>query len=364
MKVLKKFPVALLITALVMMSCAVFGQAQHRAELRQASSGYGQWIDDQAGVLSDTEEAELSVYNRNWDQNYSSIIALVTVDGLDDTDIEDYLMERAEEWELGSWDMILVLDTGDQSCQMDCGDDIYEYMYSGQISDYLMEYLYDDFMAGDYAKGLNKLYAAWDTWYEDTASQAAQNQLGYGEESGFRQESGFGEAIAMVVIVLIVLLIIVLSIIDSIRMSIYRSRYYGMGVPPVRFRPILFWHRPGWGWYDRHWHGPGGPGGFGGPGPGGRPGGPGGRPGGGPSNFGGGAPRGGGFGGGSRGGGFGGGSRGGGFGGGSRGGGFGGGSRGGGFGGGHGGGFGGGGHGGGFGGGGGGRGGGFGGGHR
>jgi uncharacterized membrane protein YgcG len=357
MKVLKKFPVAVLITALVMMSCAVYGQAQHRAELRQATTGYGQWIDDEAGVLSDAEEAELSVYNRTWDQNYSSIIALVTVDGLDDTDIEDYLMERAEDWELGSWDMILVLDTGDQSCQMDCGDDIYEYMESGQISDYLMTYLYDDFMAGDYAKGLNKLYAAWDTWYENTASSVDQSQSDYGMDYGYNEGAGYRGVSAMLIIVFIIVLLIVLSIIDSIRMSMFRSRYYGMGVPPIPFRPILFWHRPGWGWYDRHWHGPhgphgpGGPGGFGGPGPGGRPGGPGG----GPRNFGGGGPRGGGFNGGSRGGGFGGGS--------SRGGGFGGGSRGGGFGGGHGGGFGGG-HGGGFGGGGGGRGGGFGGGHR
>jgi uncharacterized membrane protein YgcG len=359
MKVLKKFPVAVLITALVMMSCAVYGQAQHRAELRQATTGYGQWIDDEAGVLSDAEEAELSVYNRTWDQNYSSIIALVTVDGLDDTDIEDYLMERAEDWELGSWDMILVLDTGDQSCQMDCGDDIYEYMESGQISDYLMTYLYDDFMAGDYAKGLNKLYAAWDTWYENTASSVDQSQSDYGMDYGYNEGAGYRGVSAMLIIVFIIVLLIVLSIIDSIRMSMFRSRYYGMGVPPIPFRPILFWHRPGWGWYDRHWHGPhgphgpGGPGGFGGPGPGGRPGGPGG---GGPRNFGGGGPRGGGFNGGSRGGGFGGGGS-------SRGGGFGGGSRGGGFGGGHGGGFGGG-HGGGFGGGGGGRGGGFGGGHR
>ena len=141
-------------------------------------------------------------------------------------------------------------------------------------------------------------------------------------------------------LVLLVAALMVLSAIDRARYNSYRARFYGGASPPYVFRPILFWHGPGYGWYRRHWHrppppppggprgprGPGDPGGFGGIG-------------GGSGGFGGsfGGSRGGGFGG-SRGGGFGGsfGGRGGSFGG--RGGGFGGGfggggGRGGGFGG-------------------------------
>ncbi len=337
MKALKKFPVAVLLTALVILGCAVYGRAEYLAELRQASASYGQWIDDEAGVLSDSVKQQLAAYNQSWDENYSSIIALVVVDNVGYDNLEEYLYDRAEEWELSSWDMILVLDVNDQSCWMDCGDDVYEYLESGQITDYLNEYLYDDFMAGNYGKGLLALYGAWDEWYD----QVGSGQSGYSPESydpGYQTYSSGGGAV-MAIIILIILLIIVLSVIDNIRMAAYRSRYYGMGVPPVVFRPILFWHRPGWGWYNRHWHGPGGPHG---PGPGGPHGpgpgrGPGPGPGRGPGGFGGsggsfGGGHGSGFGGGSRGGGFGGGSRGGGFGGG-HGGGFGGGSRGGGFGG-------------------------------
>ncbi len=330
MKVLKKFPIAVLITVLVILGCAVYGQAEYRAELRQASASYGQWIDDQAGVLSDSVKEQLSAYNQSWDKEYSSIIALVVVDNVGYDNLEEYLYDRAEDWELNSWDMILVLDVGDQSCWMDCGDDVYNYLEDGQINDYLNKYLYDDFMAGNYGKGLLALYSAWDNWYEQVASGEGVYDPGYGAQPA---RVGGGVTLIMLVFV-IILLIVVLSVIDNIRMAAYRRRYYGMGVPPVVFRPILFWHRPGWGWYNRHWHGPGGPHG---PGPGG-PRGPG--PG----------PRPGGFGGGSRGGGFSSGSRGGGFSSGSRGGGFGGG-HGGGFGGGHGGGFGGGSRGGGFGGG-------------
>ncbi len=335
MKLLKKFPIAVVIAALVIVGCAVYGQAEYRSELRQASASYGQWIDDEAGVLSDSVEQQLSAYNQSWDKAYSSIIALVVVDDVGYDNLEDYLYERAEEWELSSWDMILVLDVNDQSCWMDCGDDIYEYMDAGQISDYLDEYLYDDFMAGNYGKGLLALYGAWDNWYEQVGSGQNSNMPAVNSPGYQLQRYGGGFATFMIVI-FIILLIVILSIIDSIRMAAYRTRYYGMGVPPIPFRPILFWHRPGWGWYNRHWHGPGGP-----HGPGHGPGGPGGPgapkgpgPGRGPGGFGG---SGGSFGGGTRGGGFSSGSRGGGFGGGSRGGGhgggFGGGSRGGGFGG-------------------------------
>ena len=341
MKVLKKFSVAVLITALVIVGCAVFGQAQHRAQLRQASTSYGQWIDDEAGVLSDSVEGQLAAYNQAWDKEYSSIIALVVVDDVGYDNLEDYLYQRAEDWELSSWDMILVLDVGDNSCWMDCGDDVYPYLDTNQIGDYLNDYLYDDVMAGKYEKGLLALYGAWDKWYDQVGSGGGA----YTPEPAGAPASNGGTEFVVGLVFLILMLIVVLSMIDSIRMSAYRRRYYGMGVPPVVFRPILFWHRPGWGWYNRHWHGPGGPGGPRGPrGPGPGPGpGPGRGPG--PGSFGGG------FSSGPRGGGFGGGSRGGGFSSGPRGGGFGGGSRGGGFGGGHGGGFGGGSRGGGFGGG-------------
>ena len=154
-------------------------------------------------------------------------------------------------------------------------------------------------------------------------------------------------------VVLLVVLVLLFNCLDGIRYNSWSARYGGMAVPPVVYRPIFWWHRPGSAWFTRRRRPPprpprgprppmsGGPrpprppmggstpprsGSFGG---GSRGGGFGRFPGSG--SFGGG--RRGGFGG-SRGGSFGGGSRGGGFGGGgSRGGGFGGGSRGGGFGG-------------------------------
>lgn len=57
-------------------------------------------------------------------------------------------------------------------------------------------------------------------------------------------------------LVLLVAALMVLSAIDRARYNSYRARFYGVASPPYVFRPILFWHGPGYGWYRRHWHRP------------------------------------------------------------------------------------------------------------
>ena len=245
------------------------------------------------------------------------------------------------EIELASADGILVVNAENGDCYLAVGPDYP--MTDSQVSSYLDRYLYEDAMAGNFGVGVLGLFDGINEFYLDNYG------LGYLDNSGDQVYGGrsAGEMLGAVVVLLVILLVIA-SVLDSMRYTAYRQRYYGVPNPPYVFRPILFWHGPGWGWYRRRWRRPPPPPPRGPRGPGGRPGGggfngfqgPGGFGGSGGSRGGefsggargGGFSRGGGFGGGfggSRGGGFGGGARGGGF---SRGGGFGGGSRGGGFG--------------------------------
>ncbi len=333
MKALKKFPVAVVLTLVVILGCIGVGQATKEADLPDVT--FGTWVEDSAGILSSSTLAALEEYNDAWDAAYTSVLAVATVNSTSGWEISEFTLEVADAWGLGSWDMILIIDVGGDQCYMDCGDDIYAYMDDDQINTYINSYLYSDLKSGNYDEGLLTFFEAWDEWYTEASQSSSSGSTGgsvagnYNYNSGwddysygYHQGSSMGGLLGVALIFFILLLILVLSILDSIRMAAYRTRYFGMAAPPP-FRPFLFWHRPGWGWYTRHWHmggprgphGPGGPGGFGT------------------------GHRGGGFGGGPGGGGFGGGPRGGGFGGGSRGGGFGGGhGGGGGFGGGHGGG--------------------------
>lgn len=345
MKLFRKTGVAVLVTALVIAAAIGIGRwrgAQAEAVPPPSSdldtslsvSTYLNWISDGADVLSEAQEHQIALYNANWVERYNSLIAVATVSSLSE-DIADYAYDLGVEIELASADGILVVNAENGDCYLAVGPDYP--MTDSQVSSYLDRYLYEDAMAGKFGVGVLNLFDGINEFYLDNYG------LGYLDNSGDRAYGGrsAGEMVAAVVVLLVILLVIA-SVLDSMRYTAYRQRYYGVPNPPYVFRPILFWHGPGWGWYRRRWRrppppppprGPRNPGG-------GRPGGGGfsgfhgpsgsGSRGGGFSGGarGGGFSRGGGFGG-SRGGGFGGGARGGGF---SRGGGFGGGSRGGGFG--------------------------------
>ena len=360
MKLLQKRTVAIILTVLMIVAGIGIGQmradqappppttGESALDMSLSTAAYETWIWDEAEVFSASEEKQICLYNANWDLRYNSLIAVAAVKRVDG-DIGDYAYALGNEIGMGQGDALLVLDIGGKDAYLATGNDFASTLIGDtEVSKYLDLYLYEDFMNGNYGKGVLTLLGQINERYVSVFGSGSSYE--YSEFSG-------GETL-LGIVVMLVILIAIFSLIDSMRYNSYRQRYYGVTNPPYVFRPILFWHGPSYGWYRRRWHrppppppprgprGPGGPtGGFGGgPRPSSRPGGfqnhhRGGGFGG--SAHGGGFSGGrGGFSGGSFGGGFGGASRGGGFGG-SRGGGFGGGSRGGGFGGGRGGGFGG-----------------------
>lgn len=350
---LKKFPVAVAVTALIVAGCIAY--SLFAAPVAVIDVQVGNWVQDDAGVLSDATEETLRAYDEEFDSKYSSVVAVATVSSSRGWDLEDYALELATDWDLTPYDVILVLDIGGQQVYMVDGGSLTELDSTAATT----ETMASDFYAGDYDSAVLSLFSYMNEWYADHLSDGSEVGSGYGDPYDYYYDdyyyddyyyaggSGFN---LFGLIVILVVIFIVLSQIERRRYNTWYSQYGHMAAPPVLFVPIFPWHRPGSAWFRRMGRqpprGPGGPGGRGPGGPGGRgPGGPGARPGsrpGGQSRSGssrsgsfGGSSRGGGFGGSSRGGGFGGGSsRGGGFGGSSRGGGFGGGGgRGGGFGG-------------------------------
>ncbi len=303
------------------------------------------YILDNAHILSFRTEKMAGIYGANWDKMFGGILAVVTEDSVSG-DLEDAAWDWAERIGadgLGENDAILLVDAQAKDYRLIASGRFYDRI-AAQPSSFVDSCLYDYVQRGDYDGGVTNLLGQLHLLMSDG---------GYQEDAFFTGGLGVFSLISSLVpvILLIIVLVVLFNIIDGIRYSSWYGRYGTMPVPPVVYRPIFWWHRPGSRWFQRRRRPPPPPGGPGGPRPpmGGGPrkpppprppmgGGP--RP-----PMGGGSrpapPRSGSFGGGSRGGGFGssggsfgGGSRGGGFGGGgSRGGGFGGGSRGGGFGG-------------------------------
>ena len=313
-----------------------------------STAEYENYIVDEANVLSAKTEKSLSLYNANWDHLSRCIMAVVTVRGVSGT-LEDAAWDWAYSLELATDDAILLLDTGTQKGYVLASGNFYD-LFAAQSGSFVDAALAEGIKAGDYGAAALSLFGE------------VHLLLGSaGQTGGFSGGGALNIVASLIpVIILLIFLIVLFNIIDSIRYSSWYGRYGSMTVPPVVYRPIFWWHRPGSRWFRRRRTPPPPPpprgprppmGGSPRPPMGGGPRSPmGGSPrpprGGGPRPpvgggsrppMGGGSrpsspPRSGGFGGGSRGGGFGAGPSGG-FGGGSRGGGFGGGSRGGGFGG-------------------------------
>ena len=345
MKFFKKKGVAIAVMVLAIVLSSLYGlykrpevtvpEGSDKLDESLSTAVFDQYVVDQADILSDKTEETVSLYNANWDQMAGSILAVVTVDTDGTETAEDLAWDWAGSLQLGENDAILLMDAGAGDYSLVASGRFYD-LLAGQPASFVDTALYDSAQTGAYDAGVEALFGALHVVMSDT----------------YAARGGSGGASALVgVVLLMVVLVVVFSVVDGIRYSLWFGRYGHMGIPPVVYRPILWWHRPGSAWYRRR-RNPPPPRGPRGPGP--RPpmgGGFGPRPPMGGSShrpprsgsFGGG--RGGGFGGpgagsfgGGRGGGFGG-SRGGSFGGG-RSGGFGG-SRGGSFGGGRGGGFGG-----------------------
>ena len=310
-----------------------------------STAAFSPYIVDEAGVLSSKTEKSLSIYNANWDKMAGSIMAVVTVKDAGG-DVEEAAWDWADQLQLGENDAILLVDAGAREYRVVASGRFYDRL-AAQSASFVDTCLLEYVQRADYNSGVLNLFG--------------QLHVLLSAGSTYNGSAGGVFSAVVSILILLVVLVVLFSVIDGIRYSSWYGRYGAMPVPPVVYRPVLWWHRPGSSWYRRRRtppppRGPRGTRGPGNPPPpppprgGGSsrpPMGGGSRPSGGSStpprsgSFGGGARggsfgsgRSGSFGGGSRGGSFGGGSRGGSFGGGGRSGGsFGGGSRGGGFGG-------------------------------
>ena len=350
MKIFQKTGVAVLVMCIAIAAAVGIGLWRQPAAAVGSQTGsldtgldttyYAKFVDDRADLLSSNAEETIALYNANWDDRYNSVVGVVTMESVPSDvqtvdDFADYAYELGSGLGLGEGDAVLVLTVAEGGYYLATGDDFATMLPDSRVDAFLEEYLAGDFYAGRYEAAVLSLYSGLnDLYYTNfgVGNDALPDSPGY---TGY----SYGYAYRWVVwlVILLIVLVVILSAVDRSRYNAYRARYYGVATPPYVFRPILFWHGPGWGWYRRRWNRPPPPPPpRGGPGPGSGFSGFHGPRGSGGGSFGG-SRRGGGFSGGSRGGGFGGSRGGGGF----RGGGFGGSRGGGGFRGGRGGGFGG-----------------------
>lgn len=244
MKLLKNKAVAIIIMVAAIVLSSFYGLWKKPAVLvpeggkaldtALSTVAYEPFIVDEANVLSGQTEQRLCIYNANWDRMTGSIMAVVTVEEAGG-DVDAAAWDWADRLQLGENDAILLMDTGAEDYRVVARGGFYDRLaaQSGSFVDSCMaEYI----QRGDYSRGALNLFGQLHVIFSASSSN-----------------SGAGGILAAVipVLILLVVLVVLFSVIDGIRYSSWYGRYGTMGVPPVVYRPILWWHRPGTSWYRR-----------------------------------------------------------------------------------------------------------------
>ena len=163
---------AWLFTIVMVIAAIGIGYAKSPANSPAPEPGYGdsyhweggQFLWDNANVLSDRTLRELDQRNERLWNNYNVTIGVVTCNyGRDDLD--QYAMKRAEEMGLGGYDMIVALDISGDNYWLIQGNDLRRDFTDADCTDYANEYLEYWFARGNYGDAVLSLTEALEAWY-------------------------------------------------------------------------------------------------------------------------------------------------------------------------------------------------------
>ena len=272
MRLFKNRIVAIVITALVIVACLVYGFSKKPADLIPVRENT--WVADNANVLSGLTKDLVTGYNKAWDSNVRSVVALATVNSTKGWDIEDYALSLGEKWGLGENDMLLLLDLG--------GDD-YRIVYTASkiVADSDVDAALASsgfgpaFADGDCDAAVQGFFIALDGcysalplsggggytspygdgyyYYYANGSGGVGHSSSYGDGYYYYYDGSYGSgrgglSTALLIVIPLLILILLVSAVDRARYRTWYGRYHGVKGAPV-FIPIFFWHRPGGTWF-------------------------------------------------------------------------------------------------------------------
>ena len=276
MKFFRKTSVAVLLTLLVIALCCVIGYTRAApntpqdisdAPAQQAGESglnyYLSWIDDDAGLFSMDTTDTLARSNLSLHSNYGCLMAIQTINYLNGQDIETYAKNRFEETELGSMDMLLVIETSNQAWYLVYGGTLRPYVEESGVTPILSSVVCNNLIAsffqGESDQGILRLFDGLETWCAAALPVLDHTSSGFSFFSGDSREQSvsLGDVLQGVLFTLlvniwwIILVWVVLNVGDRVRFRRYITQYPPGTQTLIPFRPILFWHRQGSSWYRR-----------------------------------------------------------------------------------------------------------------
>ena len=268
MKLLKKYPIAILLSIAIIALSVFLGQTKFQEALRHPAipaegeilsgpaldtslngDNYDVFISDRAGVLTAAERQRIALYNANWDDAYRSIVAIIILRDTGNNTLAELAENYLREAQLESGDALLVIDAKTNSAYLTANDDFFPSWTGADFANITASTMQVKLSSGKLGDGILTLFAALHSEY----SKLPQHNLGNTLQ---KLTAGIGFFYVVRVAFWLILLFVVLSALDRSRYSRYNRRYGAMTASAPVFRPILFWHGPGTRWYERHHYRP------------------------------------------------------------------------------------------------------------
>lgn len=277
MKFFKKTSVAITLTVLIVALCCVWGytkaylssQATEETSTQTQRAGesnlnfFLNWIDDGANLFTMETKDTLARNNLDLSNTYGTLLAIKTVNYLNGQDIETYSKELFQEVDLGSKDMLLVIESSNQAWYLVYGSGLRTYADDNDsLVSLLKESLDDAFFLDGSDEGILSLSDRLADWCAENlpaVDNDADTNSPFPQHSEKVQILSPGDILWGILFTLlvniwwIILLLVALNLADRYRLHQYIQKYPpdSFTIPPVFFRPFLFWHRPGSAWYRR-----------------------------------------------------------------------------------------------------------------
>ena len=268
MTIFKRFPVAVILSALVILLCCVLGYSrvyeppadtgdetssgEHYRAGESNLNYYLSWMKDEAGMFTPETADTIARQNLSLDNEYNSLVAIHTVSTLEGRDIESCARELANQVELGGRDMLLLLDSETQDWYVVYGPGLQPYVeMNTELQDLLRSQLSPDFFAVTSNRRVVLLFEALQQWFEANVPPAEETAAsGYAVQHATHRDICIGIIFTLMTnIWWILILLVALTLLDRTRCRNYLLAHPDGHDPANPFRPLLFWHHAGSRWY-------------------------------------------------------------------------------------------------------------------
>ena len=129
------------------------------------------YVLDSADILSEETAAYIDARSRALRDACGGEILVATIGTAGETDLSEYAVKLGNEYGIGSErlmnGLVLLLAVDDGSAVAVQGDGIAASLTDDNITEIMLDELYDDFMDGDYDRGVRKVFDRFIGWYED-----------------------------------------------------------------------------------------------------------------------------------------------------------------------------------------------------